>query len=152
MNEDAKQQHAQMRMRKRTKTAMYIILAIAAILGSYIYLQSIPPAPGKYDAFAKCIADSGTKFYGAFWCPHCHNQKNMFGDAAQYLPYIECSLPDESGQTQVCIDKGIKHYPTWIFADGSQLTGEVQLSTLSDKTGCPLTGTASSTQPSSTQQ
>ena len=52
--------------------------------------------------------------------------------------YTECSTPDASGQTQVCIDKGIKSYPTWIFADGSILNGDITLQQLSDKTSCTL--------------
>lgn len=122
----------------RTKTATYIILGVCLILAAYLYIHSIPPPNGKYDALATCIKESGTIFYGAFWCPHCHNQKNEFGDSAQYLPYTECSLPDESGQTQVCIQNNIKTYPTWVFPDGSRLTGEVSLATLAQKTGCAL--------------
>jgi hypothetical protein len=112
------------------------------VISGFIYFKNIPPPPGKYDAFAKCIAQTGTKFYGAFWCPHCAAQKAMFGDAEQYLPYTECSLPDESGQTQVCIDKDIKVYPTWYFPDGSSSTGVTDLATLSTKTGCALPGTS----------
>lgn len=138
MKEEAKHQIARERGRRKVLTASIIILAIAALIGVYSYIQSIPPAPGVYDTFAKCIAQTGTKFYGAFWCPHCHNQKNLFGTSEQYLPYVECSLPDQSGQTQICIDKNIQTYPTWVFPDGSQLTGETPLATLSQKTGCPL--------------
>jgi hypothetical protein len=145
MNEDAKRQYAQERSRRRVKIATYLILAGAALLAIYIYIQSIPPPAGMYDTFAKCIANTGTKFYGAFWCPHCQNQKREFGSSADFLPYVECSLPDESGQTQICIDKGVKSYPTWVFPDGSQLTGEVSLATLSEKTGCALPGDTSAT-------
>ena len=132
---------------RRVKIATYIILAIAAILAVYIYIQSIPPPPGMYDAFAKCIAQTGTKFYGAFWCPHCAAQKQEFGDSEQYLPYVECSLPDESGQTQVCIDHNIQSYPTWVFPDGSRLTGTTPLSQLAQKTGCALPGQNGSSTP-----
>ena len=149
MKDEAKQQVARDKSMRRVKIATYIILVIAAILAVYIYIQSIPPPPGMYDAFAKCIAQTGTKFYGAFWCPHCAAQKEEFGDSKQYLPYVECSLPDESGQTQVCIDKGIKSYPTWVFPDGSQLSGTTPLDQLAQKTGCALPGQASST-PSTT--
>lgn len=93
---------------------------------------------GKYADFATCIKDSGAKFYGAFWCPHCHQQKLLFGDAVDKLPYIECSTPDKQGQTQVCIDAGITGYPTWEFSDKSRLDGEVSLDKLAEKTSCPL--------------
>lgn len=94
--------------------------------------------PGKYDEFAMCLKDKGAVFYGAFWCPHCQNQKKMFGKSAKLLPYVECSTPDGNGQTQICIDKNISGYPTWEFADGSQLNGEVSLEQLASKTSCAL--------------
>ncbi len=147
MKDEAKQQIALERSMRRVKIATYIILAIAALLAVYIYTQGIPPPPGMYDAFAKCIAQTGTKFYGAFWCPHCAAQKQEFGTSEKYLPYVECSLPDESGQTQICIQNNIQSYPTWVFPNGSRLTGTTPLQTLSQKTGCALPGQATSTAP-----
>jgi hypothetical protein len=85
--------------------------------------------------FAQCLGEKGATFYGAFWCPHCQNQKKAFGRAQRFLPYVECSNKDMS-QTQACIDAGIESYPTWVFADGSRLTGEIPMQVLSDKTGC----------------
>lgn len=125
-------------MSKKVRIWIWVLLGISAGLTAYVYIKTLPPPFGMYDAFAKCIASTTTKFYGAYWCPHCHNQKNEFGDAAQYLPYVECALPDGSGQTQVCIDNKITNYPTWVFPDGSRLVGETPLATLSEKTGCPL--------------
>lgn len=92
----------------------------------------------NYDNFAFCLGDNGVKFYGAFWCPHCQNQKAMFGNSANLLPYTECSTPDGKGQTQICIDQQIKSYPTWEFKDGSRLSGEVSLQGLAQKSGCSL--------------
>ncbi|MEK7575095.1 MAG: hypothetical protein AAB511_02605, partial [Patescibacteria group bacterium] len=92
----------------------------------------------KYDGFAQCLKDKGAIFYGAFWCPHCQKQKALFGSAKKLLPYIECSTPDGRGQLPLCTEVGIKNYPTWVFPDMSSSTGEVALSVLSEKTGCPL--------------
>ncbi len=97
-----------------------------------------PPAAGYYDDFAKCIANSGAKFYGAFWCENCQAQKKEFGSAEKYLPYIECSNPNAQGQTAVCREKNISRYPTWEFKDGSVLIGVQPLANLSEKTSCPL--------------
>jgi hypothetical protein len=138
MNEQAKKRVSHEKSIKRMRIAIWILVAIAAAAGGYLYVKSAPPPNGKYDSFAKCIANTSTTFYGAFWCPHCHDQKNEFGNSAQYLPYVECSLPDGSTQTQVCIDKNIQSYPTWYFPDGSSSTGELSLDILSQKTGCPL--------------
>ncbi len=92
---------------------------------------------GKTLALAQCLKDRGTVFYGAFWCPHCKQQKALFGSAEKSLPYVECSTPDGNSQNLICANKGIKSYPTWKFSDGSELTGEVALATLAEKSGCP---------------
>lgn len=106
------------------------------LLMSLLFLAAC--GPGKYDAFATCITESGAKFYGAFWCPHCTAQKELFGSSVDLLPYVECSTPDKTGQLQVCIDAKVQGYPTWEFADGSRLSGEVSLKGLAQKTGCEL--------------
>lgn len=87
---------------------------------------------------ANCLTEKGAKFYGAFWCSHCKNQKEMFGKAAEFLPYVECSTPDGNSQTAVCRENNITGYPTWVFADGATQSGEVSLETLAEKAGCPL--------------
>lgn len=89
-------------------------------------------------SLAQCLTEKGAKFYGAFWCPHCKNQKEMFGESASLLPYVECSTPDGNGQLDVCKDNKITSYPTWEFSDGSRESGEVSLEKLSEKTGCQL--------------
>jgi hypothetical protein len=123
---------------KRLKVALWMLAIAAIALALFIHSKDIPPPNGKYDALAQCISASGAKFYGAFWCQHCHDQKNEFGDAAQYLPYVECSLPDASNETQACAERGIQHYPTWIFPDGSRLEGVVTVEELAKRTGCAV--------------
>lgn len=93
-----------------------------------------------YDELAACIADSGAVFYGAYWCPNCQYQEELFGDSADLLPYVECDAKGKDAQPELCAEKGIKSYPTWIFADGTVLTGWKELETLSDLTKCPLPG------------
>lgn len=89
--------------------------------------------------FAQCLKDEGAVFYGAFWCPHCQNQKRMFGrEASKSLPYVECSTPDGQGQTEACKEAGVESYPTWHFADGSKSTGEKSIQELSRQTSCPI--------------
>lgn len=112
-----------------------IVLCIVGGLGWTMYAKTLP---GKYDDLARCLDEKGAVFYGAFWCPHCQEQKKTFGNSAELLPYVECSNPDGKSQTQVCIDKGIKSYPTWHFSDGSTLNGEQTPAVLAEKTGCAL--------------
>lgn len=142
MSHDGSHAHSSSKKIRNLRIATWVLVAVALGLGIFISVKNAPPPNGTYDSFAKCIANTSTTFFGAFWCPHCHDQKNEFGDAAKYLPYVECSLPDASGQTQVCIQNKIEGYPTWQFPDGSRVTGLQTLQTLSEKTGCPLpTGT-----------
>jgi len=94
---------------------------------------------GEYDEFAMCLSQSGAKFYGASWCSHCADQKEMFGKSKKYLPYIECSLDDESGnQANICEQAKITGYPTWVFKDGTRLEGVKNLEDLAKKTQCSL--------------
>lgn len=123
----------------KTKFTLFIIILIGVVVGLGYLLNK--PTVSKYDGLAQCIKDSGAKFYGAFWCPHCQAQKKLFGGAAKYLPYIECSTPGHE-QTQECKDKKIEGYPTWELADGTRLPLEdsagISLATLAQKTQCLL--------------
>jgi hypothetical protein len=115
------------------------VLGVALIGGSKYFTMKKNEVPaGKYTEFAQCLTEKGAKFYGAFWCPHCAEQKALFGDAVDKLPYIECSTPDRQNQTQACIDAGIKSYPTWISSDGNTLPGLASLEKLSEVTSCTL--------------
>lgn len=114
------------------------ILILGTIATVMLKSPNVPAGPGKYDGFAQCLKDKGAVFYGAFWCSHCQAQKELFGSSVKLLPYVECSTPDGSSQTKECDEKNITGYPTWEFADGTRLTGEVPLEKLSEKTSCPL--------------
>lgn len=121
----------------RTAIIFAIVLAVSG-LAFYEY-QNRDTTPDPRLAFAQCIKDSGAKFYGAYWCPHCASQKKLFGKAVKNLNYIECAIPgDSKGLTQPCKDAEIKSFPTWTFADGSKETGEQSFEDLADKTGCTL--------------
>jgi hypothetical protein len=133
----AAQKAATRRTIRRTKIATFSILGLCIILGIYVYLQTAPPPNGKYDAFAQCIANTSTTFYGAWWCPHCAAQKTEFGDAAKYLPYVECANTDTS-EKQSCAALGVSGYPTWDFPDGTTSTGVSSLANIAKHTGCAL--------------
>jgi hypothetical protein len=78
--------------------------------------------------------------YGAYWCPHCANQKALFGEDIfnEHVEYVECAIPgqDNRVQTQACQEKEIEGYPTWIFPDGTRLQGEQSLEDLAQQAGC----------------
>lgn len=126
-------------MRTSYITTGVIIGAVLIVAGAAVFFgKGNTATAGKYNEFAACLQDKGAVFYGAFWCPHCRNQKEMFGDSADRLPYVECSTPDGKSQLPICVEKKITGYPTWEFADGSRLDGEIPLQTLAEKTRCPL--------------
>lgn len=114
------------------------LLVLGVITTVMLRGDTTPSGPGKYDTFAQCLKDKGAIFYGAFWCPHCQAQKKLFGSSQKLLPYVECSTADAKGQTQACIDKKVVSYPTWEFADGLRLNGEIPLAQLAEKTSCEL--------------
>ena len=123
-------------MSKNKKIGITIaVVAIVVVLGVVLFSGS---SSGEYDEFAQCLTDNGAKMFGAYWCPHCIQQKGMFGDSWDKVNYIECSLPNRAGQTSECNAEGIQGYPTWEFADGRRVSSTLPLSQLSEITGCEL--------------
>ncbi|WP_126384594.1 protein disulfide isomerase family protein [Pseudanabaena sp. ABRG5-3] len=65
-------------------------------------------------ALAKHLRKIGAKVYTAYWCPHCHDQKERFGqEATSQLDIIECDQRGFKPQRQLCIAKKIRGFPTW---------------------------------------
>jgi hypothetical protein len=89
-------------------------------------------------AFAQCLSAKQAKMYGAYWCPHCADQKEIFGSSFQYMPYVECGIKGSRAEAPECLQAGVKRFPTWQFSDGERREGMMQLKALSEKTGCSL--------------
>jgi hypothetical protein len=115
--------------------AIALILALGLVIGIILYRQN-----HRYDGFAKCLKDHHVLMYGAYWCPHCAEQKEKFGASFKYAPYIECGIPGNTrAEQQVCKDAGIKHFPTWQFPPvGERVEQVLSLDDLSERSGCPL--------------
>ena len=65
-------------------------------------------------ALAEHLTASGAKIYTAYWCPHCHDQKEMFGrQATEKLTVIECAPDGRNSQRELCEAKKIEGYPSW---------------------------------------
>ena len=107
----------------KSKFIGFVVVVILFVIGLGVFMNKSSSGPSKYDDFAKHLTTEGVKFYGAFWCPHCKAEKELFGTAVKYLPYVECSKPDRSS-TQICIDEKIESYPTWTFKNGITLTSK----------------------------
>jgi len=96
------------------------------------------PAAGPEKPYLKALAihlrETDARFYGAYWCPSCQEQKQIFEASAHRLPYVECT-PDgrNGGLNFTCVANEVKDYPTWVI-NGRRSVGLVsvdQLATLS---------------------
>lgn len=97
------------------------LLALTASGVVHLYHAGVfDPAAGPEDpdlrALAEHLTARGARFYGAYWCPHCEDQKEMFGASAHRLPYVECSPHGRRGpRAAECVAARIGGYPTWII-------------------------------------
>ncbi|MBU0898860.1 MAG: hypothetical protein KKB03_04390 [Nanoarchaeota archaeon] len=83
------------------------------------------------ETLARCLTNKGVKMYGAYWCGHCKSQKESFGDAFQYVDYVECTETPS-----ICESAGVSGYPTWVGPDLAKYPGNRELSDLADLFGC----------------
>ena len=89
-------------------------------------------------ALAEHLTAIGAKKYGAYWCPHCYDQKQLFGkEAFSKVDYVECIPDGKNPRTQLCQEAGIQSFPTWEI-NGKQYPGTQtlqELAQLSDYQG-----------------
>jgi hypothetical protein len=109
-----------------------LLLAVLAYGGWWEYTNH------RYDAFAKCLTSKQAKMYGLYWCPHCAEQKAMFGKAFQYVSYVECGIKGSHEMAPACQAAGVKLFPSWQFGTSPPIEGVFPMEELSDKTGCIL--------------
>lgn len=112
--------------------------SMAKIELPYFATEITTPSSPFALSLARYLHSIGAKMYGAFWCSHCLEQKEMFGrEAAKQLDYVEC-FPDgyRTGTKMIdaCLDAKIEGFPTWII-NGQVLSGEVELSELAQASG-----------------
>ena len=85
--------------------------------------------------FAKYLKDIGVIKYSAYWCPNCLYQSELFGKQAyKELNVVECAKDGKNSQTQLCIDKKIRGFPSWEI-NGKIILGVLTLRELSTMTG-----------------
>lgn len=110
------------------------ILVIVAIgIVGYMTIRGNDAKYSNLAEFAQCLAEKEVTMYGAEWCSHCKNEKRAFGDAWKYVKYVECPK-----NADLCAEKKITGYPTWLFLNGDRLEGEQGVENLSKATGCAL--------------
>lgn len=141
-----------------------ILVAIVTLIGTLgVYagvnnpqLANDPNAPGQAGlpiantsgpaeiALAKHLTQMGAKMYGAYWCPHCHDEKELFGkEAFSQINYIECAPDGKNSQTALCQKMGPEiekktgqpfGFPTWEI-NGQFVSGTQSLDKLADVSG-----------------
>ncbi len=120
-----------------TRLILYAVVTLLVIGAVYFFYHR---NEHQHDSFARCLTDRGVKMYGAYWCPHCQDQKEKFGASFKKVNYIECGVQgDPHAQSQACKDENVKHYPTWQFPPmGERVERIFTLDELSERTGCAL--------------
>jgi uncharacterized membrane protein/glutaredoxin len=103
-------------------------------------VRGVPPAviassTPEAIALAEHLSGSGAAMYSAYWCPHCHEQKELFGkQAAAKLKVIECAPDGRNSQKALCDSKKIEGFPTWEI-DGKLDVGVKPLAKLAQLSG-----------------
>lgn len=97
--------------------------------------EALKPSNSEQKALGEWLRQRGIIFYGAWWCPACFQQKNLFGkEAGNRLPYVECDK-EERGRRQ-CQAAAVKAFPTWVMG-GQRLEGVQSIEQLKRWSGFP---------------
>ncbi|KAL7497593.1 hypothetical protein ACHAWT_005896 [Skeletonema menzelii] len=81
--------------------------------------ENVPPAITTTSskaalALAADLKSLDARMFGAFWCSHCYDQKQVLGyEAMQTIPYIECDREGFNSKRDFCKEKDVPGYPTW---------------------------------------
>ena len=109
------------------------IMSVAVLLAGLIWSSSVDPSTKEVSnniegmppaviaisspekiKLAEHLTKEGAVMYNAYWCPHCHDQKEMFGkEAAEKLNLVECAKDGFNNKRELCETKGITGFPSW---------------------------------------
>ena len=130
------------------------LLALAVLMGGLIWASVVDPerpeasvtgqgvsptvtgvsSPAAVD-LADHLTAGGAVMYSAYWCPHCHEQKELFGkQASDQLQVVECAPDGRNNQADLCKSKGLTGFPSWEI-NGQIDSGVKPLSELADLSG-----------------
>jgi len=111
-----------------------LIIAFAVLMGGLIWSNQVDPAraseiklsnekisppittisSNEKVKFAKYLSVNKIVMYSAYWCPHCNDQKQLFGkEAVEELIIVECAKDGQNNQYKLCQEKGIEGFPSW---------------------------------------
>lgn len=120
-------------MEKRQKVFVSAAIILILIGAFWIITHKITSTTGLTvsqtpDEIAKCLTESGAKMYGSKYCSHCAEQKALFGEAFQFISYVECTE-----NPSAC--SGFEGVPAWIIKD-KVYYGAQSLEKLKELAGC----------------
>jgi len=126
---------------KKLSSVIILIGIISIVLFTGCGAESTQSDSGDYtqneiQEIAKCMTEKGVIMYGSISCPHCTDQKARFGDAVQFINYVECNAFENKKDAELCVEKGIEALPTWDLPNGDRILGNYPISELAEKTGC----------------
>jgi uncharacterized membrane protein len=120
--------------------------AIGDTSGNTFFYVNTPSSDAETQ-LAEHLKSIDAKMYGAYWCPHCCEQKRLFGATAmKKFSYVECGEGGQNAQVDACRDMapviekatGEKFgFPTWEI-NGQFYSGRqplTELARLSDYKG-----------------
>ena len=132
-----------------------LIVALTILIGGLIWSNNVDPSkandisntsekvspiittsssPQKIK-FARFLSDNNIKMFSAYWCPHCHDQKQLFGKkAVKELTIVECAKDGKDNQYELCREKEIQGFPSWEIK-GEIFSGVKDLNDLAIITG-----------------
>lgn len=91
-------------------------------------------------ALANALTAANVEFYGAAWSAATNEQRALFEDGGQFLPFNELTGANRTLNAMVADPVNIvdPEVPVWIFDDGARLEGVQSLATLAAQLGIDL--------------
>jgi hypothetical protein len=78
---------------------------IANGAGKTSFVISTPSGKSEMQ-LAKHLQKIGATLYGAYWCPHCARQLELFGaEADPFINHVECAQDGKDPQIELCAQK-----------------------------------------------
>lgn len=120
--------------------------ATTASSGEVVLEPQGQPTPGKgwtittssgeaEIALAKHLKAIDAKEYIAWWCPHCHEQKQLFGkEAYEFVPHVQCAPDGENGDPKACEAAKIQSFPSWDIK-GKRYMGVLSMAKIAEYSG-----------------
>jgi uncharacterized membrane protein len=88
-----------------------------------VFFGITTPSGAAETQLAAHLKSIGATMYGSYWCPHCCEQKQLFGQTAmKQINYVECAADGPNSQAETCaaivpeVEKATGEkfgFPTW---------------------------------------